>query len=339
MGDAAYDPRLIDEIRERYHMGPRYIAAYLDYWRETRGHVEPSLAAIMARPDPEPLWFDYAMSTNLRARNFLKTVQPQLAKSSGRYLDVGCGFGGCLVAFAEAGFDVCGVELASERVKLSRANCADAGLHDCVHSLSILEHDVSARLGTFDAITCLDVIEHVLDVPLALRNMAALLTPGGVLLLEIPNKDSAPFVASDGHFNLFGITQLDREESIEYHKAFFDFEYDVGYYHPLRYYLDFLADLGLEATGDASPLHPSRAEVNIEHLLGSLRAAEREFALEPARRLEIKARRRVQNAARRYRTQMLVAAADRRCDRSSDREYRLRYLTDFWTVVARRAAT
>ncbi|RMF74528.1 MAG: methyltransferase domain-containing protein [Planctomycetota bacterium] len=336
MSTATYDPQLIDEIRRRYEVGPRYIEAYLDYWRETRGCVEPTLAEIMSRPDPEPLWFDYAMSTNQRARNFLQTVQPQLAKTGGRYLDVGCGFGGCLVAFAEAGFEVCGIELAPERVKLSRANCADAGLGDCVHALSILESDLPRRLGTFDAITCLDVIEHVLDVPQTLRNMADLLSPGGVLLLEIPNKDSAAFVASDGHFNLFGITQLSREDSIEYHKAFFDFEYDVGYYHPLRYYVEFLTDLGLEVTADASPLHPPRAAEGVRGLLGDLSKAQREFNETRARKLPPWLRRKINTGMMRYRVALIIAGTRRRVGVLTDEQFSMRFRTDFWTLICKK---
>ena len=83
-----------------------------------------------------------------------------------------------------------------------------------------------------------------LDVPKALQNIVCLLRPGGMLALEIPNKDSLFFVASDGHFNLFGITLLPRPEAIEYHRKFFPFEYDVGYYHPLDFYETELKRLG-----------------------------------------------------------------------------------------------
>jgi hypothetical protein len=66
--------------------------------------------------------------------------------------------------------------------------------------------------------------------------MVNLLNPGGILLLEIPNKYSFNFVAKDGHFGLFGITLLDRPDAIEYHRTFFDFEYDVGDYYILNFY-------------------------------------------------------------------------------------------------------
>ncbi len=230
---------LYKEVQTRYGVGPRYAQAYLALWLEGR---EPqatlTLQDILNTPPPTPMWFDYAMSTNWRGQAVADLLATRIPTSARRYLDVGSGFGGFLVAFAKRGLEVCGIEIDPQRIELANANCLDFNLSDCIFPISILETDLKVRLGTFDVITCIDVIEHVLDVPKAIANMVELLNPEGILFLEIPNKHSLYFVARDGHFELFGITLLPRPAAIEYHRSFFDFTYDVGDYFPQEYYRD-----------------------------------------------------------------------------------------------------
>jgi SAM-dependent methyltransferase len=249
------------EVMRHYGVGPRYADAYLRYWESARGRTERTLAEILARPQPEPMWFDFALSANWRGERLAERLRTILPQGARRYLDVGCGFGGFLVAFARLGLDVCGIELDPVRVELSRANLADEGLGERVHARSILEPDLASSLGTFDVITCIDVIEHVDDVPTAIVRMGELLRPGGILVLEIPNAEAVSFVGRDGHFGLFGITLLDREDALEYHRRFFADVYDVGEYHPLGYYEARFAALGcssrlLDAHGPTEILRP-----------------------------------------------------------------------------------
>ena len=190
--DAVCDSALVEEVRQRYGVGPHYAAAYLEYWSSTRSVQPGSIEEILASPPPEPMWFDFAMSTNYRGRELRDFLKPHIPAGAKRYFDVGCGFGGYLAAFAEAGMDVCGVEIDPIRVELSRANCRDHGLADCVFDMSILEEGLPERLGRFDVISCGDVIEHVLDVEGALRNIAELLAPGGILQRILDGLEPGP---------------------------------------------------------------------------------------------------------------------------------------------------
>ncbi len=338
MTEHAVRPSVREEVQERYQVGPNYAEAYLDYWQRTRARTEESLGAILARPQPEPLWFDFAMSTNQRARGFYAQFEPWFGERRARYLDVGCGFGGYLVVFAEKGFEVRGVEIDRDRVSLSRANCADAGLEDVVQEQSILEEGLEEKLGAFDVVTCMDVIEHVLDVPLTLQNLRKLLNPGGVLILEIPNRDSIRFVSEDGHFNLFGITQLTREDSIAYHSCFFDFDYDVGYYHELDFYTNSLQALGLECTAFGTPGHvQNRRFAELASAAGLMRSWWR-FTRSGARRLPPKQRSKVHRRVFRYTASMLWNTLLMYLHVRKREPYRLRFLSNFWTVIARAPA-
>jgi len=228
--------QLLSEIQSRYGVGPRYAQAYLLPWLGGGEKTFHSLKDILDLPPPRPMWFEYAMSTNWRGQAVSELLASYMPKTAHRYLDVGCGFGGFLVAFAKLGMEVYGVEIDPQRIQLAEANCLDHDLKDCVLADNILDEALVNRLGRFDVITCIDVIEHVLDVPKALLHMTGMLNPGGILMLEIPNKHSLSFVARDGHFELFGITLLNRNDAIEYHKAFFNFEYDVGDYYEIDFY-------------------------------------------------------------------------------------------------------
>ena len=65
-------------------------------------------------------------------------------------------------------------------------------------------------------------------------------------MLEIPNKDYLGFVASDGHYNLFGITLLRKQQAVKYYGAYFDEPYTVGEYYDLHHYQHRLASAGCD---------------------------------------------------------------------------------------------
>ena len=98
----------------------------------------------------------------------------------GRLLEVGASWGHSLAAARERGWDVAGVELspsassyAREHLGLSVFNCplSDAPLVD----------------GSFDAVMMWHVLEHVSNPKMELSRLAALLKPGGILALRVPN--------------------------------------------------------------------------------------------------------------------------------------------------------
>lgn len=142
-------------------------------------------------------------------------MQGQLPINRRRYLDIGTAYGGFLIAFREGGFqEVIGIEIDNQLTRLGRANIQN------VPNARILQGDFVrddfSALGKFDVITCNDVIEHVSDPVVAIQKIAAMLEPQGVAYLEIPNKDCIDFVILDGHFQIFGITQLERQDAALY---------------------------------------------------------------------------------------------------------------------------
>lgn len=333
------DPQLINETRERYQVGPRYAEAYLRYHLGEQIQEFSSLKQVLEEPAPKPIWFDYALSSNWRGEIVSSMIAKEIPPTARRYLDVGCGFGGFVVAFSKLGLESHGIEIDTSRIKLAEANCADQGVQDRVMETSILEEDLVSRLGTFDVITMIDVIEHVPDVPKTVRNVVELLNPGGLLLIEVPNKDGLVAVAHDGHFNLFGITQLPRLDAIQYHKAFFAFEYDVGDYYRLDFYLRQLAENGCQS--QLLPIPDQRYQRyhrfrDTWPLFRELRTSYQRYRAETAKALPRPLDRKVRVVSEAYQRRMAAAFLVGVVSRKARMQFKTTYLTDFWTILARK---
>lgn len=230
-------------LRNKYQIGNHYISAYLSNLFGT-DHVDIEIFNQKLTNPNLATWVDYALSTNMRGRAFAEILYPHLPKNARRYLDVGSAYGGFLIGFMELGLDVTGIEFSENLVHLSRANFKDYGREDASIKGDILDENLLSQLGKFDVITCIDMIEHVSDVPRAMKNMVQLLNPGGILVLQVPNKDSISNVMADSHFNIFGITLLKHPDARRLYHCHFPYPYDVGEYYQQEYYLKLLTDLG-----------------------------------------------------------------------------------------------
>lgn len=249
---------LLKEIEEKYSVRSNFSKLFLQIFFDDRDISKiSSISQIMSMPEPTPMYFDFAMSTNLRGRDTVELLLPYLKQEPGilkktfkknkRYLDVGCAYGGFLVAFAEQGLDPVGIEIDEILAKYGEINCQEHGLPDRVITGDFLSYDIET-LGKFDIITCNDVIEHVQDPEKAMERLALLLNKGGVLYMEIPNKDCIKFVEKDGHFCIFGITLLQRNIARDLYKLVTkNMYYDgMGEYFELGYYLEQLSKYGLK---------------------------------------------------------------------------------------------
>ncbi len=102
---------------------------------------------------------------------------------SGRLLDVGCSTGKFLYAMQHRKWQVQGVELSTYAAKQARENL---GLN--VHTGTLAEAVYESSI--FDAVTLWDVLEHVPDPQIVLKEIYRILKPGGVLLFSMPNPES-----------------------------------------------------------------------------------------------------------------------------------------------------
>jgi SAM-dependent methyltransferase len=165
-----------------------------------------------------------------------------------RVLDVGSAYGGFLVAAAHAGArGLVGLDVDPKLLDLARLLLADHQVEAQLEVADITDTTLPDRLGTFDIVFCNDVLEHVQDLDSTARNLAGLLKTKGRLFLEIPNGMAIPYIESDGHYKLPGITLLDHAEAERWFRAFYEdqYGYNTWFYAPVDYYLALFSRTGV----------------------------------------------------------------------------------------------
>ncbi|RNF85043.1 bifunctional 2-polyprenyl-6-hydroxyphenol methylase/3-demethylubiquinol 3-O-methyltransferase UbiG [Montanilutibacter psychrotolerans] len=109
-----------------------------------------------------------------------------------RVLDVGCGAGLLSEALAVEGAQVTALDLAPELVKVAKLHRLETGV-EVDYRLQSVESLAAELPGSFDAITCMEMLEHVPDPGAIIAACATLLKPGGRLFLSTLNRTPAAF--------------------------------------------------------------------------------------------------------------------------------------------------
>ena len=106
-----------------------------------------------------------------------------------RVLDIGSGFGSCVIAARDAGFDANGIEIAAFEVDFARRRLGRERLQDAPEQIFLLGDARRLDLppASFDAVTFWNVLEHIDDVATLLATADRLLRPEGALYVVCPN--------------------------------------------------------------------------------------------------------------------------------------------------------
>ncbi|MDR3385838.1 MAG: bifunctional 2-polyprenyl-6-hydroxyphenol methylase/3-demethylubiquinol 3-O-methyltransferase UbiG [Rudaea sp.] len=125
----------------------------------------------------------------------LNYVAGRIALKAARVLDVGCGGGILSEALAAAGADVVGIDLAPRVLDVARLHLHESGRKIDYREISV-EALAQEAPGAFDAITCMELLEHVPDPGSVVVACARLLKPGGRLFLSTLNRTPLAFGAA-----------------------------------------------------------------------------------------------------------------------------------------------
>lgn len=118
-----------------------------------------------------------------------------LAKLQGkRVLDIGCGGGVLSEAMAKRGASVLGIDLATKPLQVARLHALETEAQSLEYREVAAEELALERPGEFDAVTCMEMLEHVPDRASIVRACAELVKPGGWVFFSTLNRNPKAFL-------------------------------------------------------------------------------------------------------------------------------------------------
>ncbi|HXZ49189.1 MAG TPA: bifunctional 2-polyprenyl-6-hydroxyphenol methylase/3-demethylubiquinol 3-O-methyltransferase UbiG [Usitatibacter sp.] len=110
-----------------------------------------------------------------------------------RVLDVGCGGGILAEAMAAKGAQVTGIDLAERALKVAMLHRLEVG-SSVDYRLSSAEDLAAAAPGSYDVVTCMEMLEHVPQPPSVVAACARLVRPGGWVFFSTINRNPKSFL-------------------------------------------------------------------------------------------------------------------------------------------------
>ena len=135
------------------------------------------------------------------------TIMTLLPPLPARILDLGCGTGWTSMFFAHAGYEVVGVDIAPEMIRVANEQRDAAELANL--SFVVSDYEALAFRDEFDAVVFFDSLHHADDEALAVRRAFAALKPGGIFLAEEPGVGHATSAESLAAVATYGTTEKD----------------------------------------------------------------------------------------------------------------------------------
>ena len=110
-------------------------------------------------------------------------------------LDVGCGGGILAEAMASEGARVTGIDLSEQAIGVARLHLLESGV-SVEYRLVAAETLAAETPGTFDLVTCMEMLEHVPDPGSTVDACARLVKPGGTLVFATINRNPKAYVVA-----------------------------------------------------------------------------------------------------------------------------------------------
>jgi 2-polyprenyl-6-hydroxyphenyl methylase/3-demethylubiquinone-9 3-methyltransferase len=106
-------------------------------------------------------------------------------------LDIGCGGGLVAEPLARLGAQVTAIDAAERNIAIARAHAAQSGV--TVDYRAASAEELAAEGRQFDIVLALEIVEHVADLAAFLDAAAALVKPGGLLIVATLNRTPKAF--------------------------------------------------------------------------------------------------------------------------------------------------
>ena len=123
---------------------------------------------------------------HVKARNLgysekhIRKIIRRLRPEGGRLLDLGCGFGKFLKIMEDQPWELTGVEISETAASYTRNLVPKTTVHEGMLT------EVDLPPASQDCIVMLGVLEHLKDPRTSLKHISKWLTPGGILIVQVP---------------------------------------------------------------------------------------------------------------------------------------------------------
>ena len=111
-----------------------------------------------------------------------------------RVVDIGCGGGILADAMARKGADVLGVDLATKSLKVAQLHALEAQTPRVRYREVSAEALAAEQPGSFDVVTCMEMLEHVPEPSSIVRACSTLVKPGGWVFFSTINRNTKAFM-------------------------------------------------------------------------------------------------------------------------------------------------
>lgn len=155
-----------------------------------------------------PLHLLKAMVNPWRAPYFAEAMKRRFGADLNhlRLLDVGCGGGVLAEEFARMGPRVTGIDLSVESLQVARAHALGESLSIDYRAASAAELPFDS--GSFEVVSCCDVLEHIPHWEHAIAEVERVLLPGGLFLFDTINRTLKSRVAFIFGLQEWSLTRL-----------------------------------------------------------------------------------------------------------------------------------
>jgi 2-polyprenyl-6-hydroxyphenyl methylase / 3-demethylubiquinone-9 3-methyltransferase len=123
----------------------------------------------------------------------LDWIAQHAALERSKVLDVGCGGGILAEAMARRGAQVTGIDLSDKALRVAQLHLLESRL--AIEYLSVGAEDLAdSRAGSFDVVTCMELLEHVPAPSAMVAACARLVRPGGQVFFSTINRNPKSYL-------------------------------------------------------------------------------------------------------------------------------------------------